>query len=585
MSLHIFFKRFFFLFAGTLFIIGCRQDPKSGLGDSTLYIQTIKDPERLNPIMYPLSYARMVNQNIFLPLADYDPFTLKYEAILIDKIPVREKYNAEGIKYDIRILKAAEWSDGKPITAEDYLFTIKLGLHPLTAAKSARSIFSSISKVDIDPNDAKHFTVYFEEDNALTLEMATNFDIMPAHLYDPSSVLAGVTLDQLKDTTWFNNAISTDSTLQIFADHANSQVYSRDVVSGAGPYELLEWKPEEVVVLRRKENYWAKDIDNVFFKQNPKTIIFKIIPDEVSAVAQLKSGLVDFIPELSAESYMALQADSVAESSYFFYENFQMRYFFLPLNNEHPVLKFKAARHALSYATNVDQYIKLFEKGMGQATVSFVNPSKEYYNDKIKPFGFDINKAKEILRSDGWKDRNGNGIVDKVIDGKLTDFKVDYYASGKLGSDIGLLLKEDAAKAGMDIDVIKQDFSITKKEHIATGDYGMMASAITQGLEMDDPYLRFHSDNATLGGANFTMYKNPRVDELCMIIKETADQKELDKAFAEIQEIIYEDQPVIFLYVPKGRFMSNKKWNLKVSSKRPGFFPNAFELAPSMATK
>lgn len=566
-------------------LISCRQDKSRTTPsqlDQTVYISTDKDPERLSPLIYPLSAARIVNQNIFMPLADFDPFTYEFVPLLIKSIPKGQPYGDTGVKYDIEFIDIATWSDGTPITADDYIFTLKLVLHPLTVAKSARSSLSSISKVEKDPSNNKKFTVYFDEDYSQSIEAAVSFELYPQHIYDPNDDITKVNLSQIRDTAWINSAVLSDSSLITFAEQINSQKYSRDIVSGAGPYELVDWIPEEAIVLKRKDNYWAKGMNKSFYKQNPATIVIKIIPDEVSAIAQLKSGLIDFVPNLSAESYSLLKADSTLSNRYKYYENSLMRYYFIALNNQHPVLQSKNARKALAHATNVKQYIDVLENGMGKQTTSFVNPSKKYYNNNIEPIEFDINKSKELLAQDGWKDRNRNGVVDKVINGQLVEFSIKYYASGKLGVDIGLLLKEDAKQAGMEIEVIKQSNNITKKENLGTGDYGMLVSALTQSLGLDDPTLRFHSDNAVLGGNNYAMYNNPRVDQLCTIIKETSDEQDLKKAFDEIQEIIYDEQPILFLYVPKSRYLSNDKWDLKVSPKRPGFFPNTFDYVPVM---
>lgn len=563
-----------------IFFIGCRSDSPSST-DSTIYIQMSKDPDRLNPVLYPISYARKINQNIFLPLAEYDPFSFEYLPILIEKIPEAIPYGDNGVQYDITFREDAQWSDGMPVTADDFLFTIKMAAHPKTAAKNYRSYFNYISRAEIDPSNNRNISLYFDKNVPQALDIATNVEILPAHVYDPNSTLKNVELANLRNMEWFDAAVEKDSSLISFSNEINSQKYSRDVVVGPGPYELVEWIPNEVVILQKVDNYWGAKYNNTFTKQGPDRIIHKIIPDETSAIAQLKSGLLDFIPTIGAENYQTLKEEENSAEKYTFQEAFILRYFFFTLNTNHPALQSTSARQALTHCTDIDEMISAFEKGFAKKTNSFVNPSKPYYNDDIKPFSFDIEKAKDLLAKDGWSDSNGNGIVDKKIDGRLTDFSLQYFASGNTGVNLGLMLKENAAKAGIDIEVLKQDYSITKAENIGTGNFGIVASALTQSIGVDDPYLRFHSDNAKLGGSNTSMYKNERVDALIDEIKN--DPSTFDKNILEIQAQIYEDQPYIFLYVPQGRFVSSKKWRGKVSIKRPGYFANAFYPASVLA--
>ena len=108
-------------------LFSCKTDRNNE--DNTIHIRLKKDPERINPLLFPNPTSREIYQYIHLPLADLDPDDLELSPILIDKIPVEMaidtgKYKG-GVYFDITILPEAKWDNGSPITAEDYLFTLK----------------------------------------------------------------------------------------------------------------------------------------------------------------------------------------------------------------------------------------------------------------------------------------------------------------------------------------------------------------------------------------------------------------------------------------------------------------------------
>ncbi len=561
-----------------LVISSCRTDRSSQIEENILYVRIQEDPGRLNPVLYPISRARVINQNIFLPLADYNPESLEYEPILIKQIPEAEDYGEAGVKYTFEFLDDAQWADGKPITGYDYLFTLKAIMHPMTASKSYRSYAQNVTKAEIDPNNNKRVTVYFEDYYFLSMELVSNMEVLPAHIYDPQKKLENVSLETIRDSEKMEEAMSKDSSLVQFANELNSQKYSRETIKGSGPYKISKWETDEVIVMEKVPNYWANGRKSPFFNQGPDKIVYKIIPDEVSALAQLKSGLVDFVDKVSIDQWTTMKSED-ADHNYDFHENNLMKYYFILMNNDHPILKDRSARKALTMCVDVQRYIELFEKGSAQQVYSFVNPAKSYYNKNIKGLPFDPMQAGKDLIEAGWSDSDKDGILDKEVNGKKMPFTIEYYASGKLGSDIGLILKEDAAKAGINIEVIKKKYSQIKKENLNTGNIGMLISVLAQSLAMDDPFLRFHSKNATLGGSNYAQYRNEKVDQLIEEIKRSRNSSGLIEKLNEIQELIYDDQPFVFLYVPKFRAISDSEWNVKTTVKRPGIFPNTWNLA------
>src|SRR5690606_21949430 len=202
------------------------------------------------------------------------------------------------------------------------------------------------------------------------------------------------------------------------------------------------------------------------------------------------------------------------------------------------------------------------------------------YERSLKPVEFDLEKAKSLLGSAGWTDTDKDGILDKVIDRKKRDLVLDIYVSGQeLGNQVALLLQQNAGKAGIKINIVEKEFKQIRAEHIKTRNYHLIPSVVSTDLNAwDELRSRYHSLSDNPGGANDGSYHNPEADLLLdRIPAESNEEKRMDM-YLQLQKIIYEDQPMIYLYVPTERIIVNKIWRAHASMKRPGYAVNTFEM-------
>ena len=199
-------------------LLSCKKDKTKD--DNTIHIRLKKDPERINPLLFPNPTSREIYQYIHLPLADFDPDDLELSPILIDKIPTEMaidtgKYKG-GVYFDISILPEAKWDNGNPITAEDYIFTIKAINVPLSNAAKYREVTQNITDIIPDPSDPKKFRVIFAKDYILALEAAVNVEIYPRYVYDSLNVMSNYNFADLVDDN--EQTFKADSALVQFAD-------------------------------------------------------------------------------------------------------------------------------------------------------------------------------------------------------------------------------------------------------------------------------------------------------------------------------------------------------------------------------
>ena len=217
---------------------------------------------------------------------------------------------------------------------------------------------------------------------------------------------------------------------------------------------------------------------------------------------------------------------------------------------------------------------------MGLRTTGHFNPKKSYYNTDIQAVDYSLDKAKELLAADAWEDSNNDGTLDKDINGSRTELELELLITGSsLSQNIALLFQESAKQAGVKVNIVNKQMSLIRKENLSNFNFDMAALAATADANPDDPYSRWHSDNAVPGKQNQIGYSNSEADALIEEIRTTRDVEKRADAYRELQEIMHEDQPCIFLYSPMQKIIISKRLDAVTSSKRPGYSANSFKLA------
>lgn len=573
-------KSSIFILISILFF-SCKGDiPKQEL-DTTLDIAIWREPQMLNPYLNPTSVAREVYQYIFLSMADFDPETYELTPILIKSIPKGEKVTegpyAGGIKYTLEFIDEAKWDNGDPITANDLLFSMKAIKHPGTNAANYRSYLDMVSNAVVDPEDNKKIDIYFKEYYILAKELIATLQVYPQYIYDPKNLLSDVSITDLSHSD-VDKLIESKPELSEFATEFNSVKFSREVIVNSGPYKLKEWVANQSIILEKKENYWAEGSNNPALQAYPETIIFHIIEDETSAVTQLKEGNIDLLRNVSSEAFFDLKKNELFNDKFQFITEELMKFYYLAVNNSKPELADPDVRRALAKLNDIPKLIDLLESGLGNQTVGIFNKKKPYYNESLKPIQLDVEGAQMIFKDEGWTDTNENGIIDKKLNGELVEMELDILITGsELSTNVALLFQENAKKAGVKINIITKKFADIKRENLAKRDYDFVPLLTAQNMVLDDPYAKWHSDNDEPTKANNVSYNSEECDRLIEKIRSEQDDELRNEYYKELQRVMYEDQPVIFLYNPTEKLVLSNKWEGKSTMKRPGYLGNTFK--------
>lgn len=569
-------KTIVFSLLSCLLLFGCKQEPETPSRDS-LNIFLPEDPVGLNPVYRSKTTAREVYQYIYVPIGDFHPETLKLYPILLKSIPSLKKDENEESYYEVELKEDATWADGQKITAEDYVFTIKAISLPLSSPTAWKSTLANIKKISIDDSNPNKIKVYTNEDYMLAKEMVSTLFLVPKHQYKNHNVLDNLSLDEIRK---IEDGKSIEGLEEFVEDFNDSKHYTTELL-GNGPYKLDNWETDQSVSISKVENYWGdKYKDNPFLQSNVSTMNFKIITDEMTLITALKDGALDIVKGLSAVNFDNLKKE-FPEASYL--NSPSPKYYFIAINNQNPILSDKETRKALAKLVDVNTMIKNIEYGYGEVLTGPIHPNKAEYNEKLSSEIYNFDEAKNLLAEAGWADTNNNKIVDKEIGGKREELELDFLITGSpLGQKVALVFQEEANKAGIKINIVAKKFKLMRDENLNTYNYDLAALLETQDVLPVDPYRRWHSDNVKERGSNQSAYKSPAADSLISLIRNEKDSENRVKLFEEFHSVIYDEQPVIFLFSPTQKIVVGPNFEGTVTAKRPGYLANTFKVKPAV---
>jgi peptide/nickel transport system substrate-binding protein len=167
-------------------------------------------------------------------------------------------------------------------------------------------------------------------------------------------------------------------------------------------------------------------------------------------------------------------------------------------------------------------------------------------------YPFDPKKAMERLAEAGWKDTDGDGILDKVIDGKRIPFRfeIKINSGNAVRKSVALVLVDELKKHGIAASVRELDWTIFLND-VKNHDFDAVVLGWSMQTTEPDAYQVWHSSQAANKGSNAISYKNPRVDQILEQYRREFDPKKRIALYKEFQEILHDEQPYTFLHVRK----------------------------------
>lgn len=580
------FKKSHFILVIAVFamvITGCNGNKG---GSNTVYkdqvvIHGLSDAKGLNPHTTSDAFGQeYIVPNIFQSLLAYDHETMNIVPVLAKERP-QITVNGDVAELTFELRPEAVWDNGSPVTVDDVVFSFKTVFCPKANTDNVKPGVDFVKDIRTYADNNRKFTVVCSKYIGMEDGVGYDVKILPEYVYDAKQTLRKYTLAELINN---NPKAVNDPAIKEFADFFNSEKANRDlsVVGGSGAYKLAAFETGQRLILEKKADWWGDKLEkeNQYFQAYPKRLVFETINDFNTALTALVDEKLDFIYVTPVKEYVELDNSKKFKENFVKSEPQMLAYQAIGINTKDKILSDAKVRQALCYLTNVDQIIEKVLYGKGTRTVGSILPmKKDAYNTDIKPYTYDVEKAKALLAEAGWADTDGDGLLDKVIDGKKTKFEISYsYNSGNpLRETVGLLIQNSYKQAGIKVEVKALDWALYLDE-LKKHNCQLFYQGWVKQPRPDDEKQIFHTSSAN-GGSNYMSFGNAQTDALIEQIRTELDETKRNELYKQWQVIEHEEVPYIFLYVQNFRNCVHKRFeNVGAGPVYPGVWFAGFKV-------
>lgn len=547
--------------------------------DNTLRIGVPVEPPSLNPVLSIAANARAARELIFQTLTSQDPQTFRQVPQLATTPDIRPEADGS-VSYSYTLDERAKWPNGLPVTAADVIFSLKLLMNPLVPAGAQRSYYTDVRTIVTSPNNERRFRVVMAKPYLLAEKSLGSLTIYPEYFYDPDKRLRNVRLADLTNTRTAERLAETNEDLKAFAEAFNQPELNNDPekLVGSGPYRLESWEAGQRLTFVKRDDYWAEGTRNEWMMAKPERIVMEIIPDPATMLTALRDEKVDLALGLGVEQFLDNKDDAFLNEHYDFTTVGGLNFFSILLNQNNPLLREVATRRALAHLVDIDAIIEqLLPDGLATRLSGPVLPAKDYYAD-LPNIDYDPDRAAALLTEAGWGDSNGDGTLDRTVDGTLQELKLDFRVfPSSTSTAIGALVKEWAAEAGVEINVIPQAPRALYEE-LNKGNFTLALQGLSMAADPDDFTQVWASTSVPPNGSNRSGFADRRADQLIRQIARSTDAGDREPLYREFQQIIYDNQPMVFLFSPATRLVVSKRFAYSPTQLSPGIFFGAMAL-------
>jgi len=472
-------------------------DVSPAYGD--LLIQgSIGDASNLIPMLATDSASHDIAGMIFNGLVKYDK-----DLKLVGDLAESWEVSQDGLTITFQLRKGIKWQDGKEFTAEDVMFGFQTITSPTTRTAYGGD-FREVARATVV--DRYTFRVIYKRPFAPGLSSWGSLVVLPKHL------LAGQDI--------------------------NATPFSRKPI-GTGPFRFKEWKTGEKIVLEANPAY---------FEGRPYLdgFVYRIIPDPATMFLELKAGGLDFAG-LTPLQYKRQTETYKMRRDFRKYRYLAFAYTYLGYNLKDEKFKDVRVRQAISHAIDKDEIIQGVLLGLGLNATGPYKPDTHWYNPNVKKYPHDVEKAKTLLAAAGWKASAKNGALQK--DGKPFEFTILTNQGNETRAKCAEIIQRRLQTVGIKAKIRTVEWSAFINDFIDKKNFEAVILGWTLGQD-PDIYDIWHSSRVGPKELNFISYKNAEVDDLLAKGRYTFDPRVRKACYDRIQEILAEEQPYTFLYVP-----------------------------------
>jgi peptide/nickel transport system substrate-binding protein len=509
--------------AGVLLAAGCRQAPDRAAGGpgatsphrgGTVVTGWTAEPGGVNSLILP---STQINNEMlfrmFLHLVEEQADFQQHPATFTPQLAKSYDWSPDHKTLTFHLRDDVVWTDGVPVTSADVRWTWQAQRNPDVAWELADSKHWIDDVEAVDPHTVRfHFSRVY----AKQLLDANEGPVFPKHAWET-----------LPFAQWRHNG-------DWFRQHL--------VVDG--PFTIASWQPQQQIILQRNDKYYEKGLPYL------DRVVMRQIRDQASGMTQLLSGELDFLPQIAPTDAPRVKASPRLELITYWFNIYVAAIW----NNEDPLFRDPEVRRALTLAIDRKTIVDTLLGSYGKVADSPILTSVWAHDPAVHPWPYDPKEAARILAAKGWKDTDGDGVLDK--DGKPFAFELLTNTGNQLRADATVMIQNQLQKVGIRATPRQVEFNTLAAVTIA-GKFQAAMMGYTIDTSLD---LRSNFASASIAeGSNYPRYRNPEVDRLVEVAAAQPDVLAERPYLNQIQEIVHREQPVTFLWESQRLTAVNKR--------------------------
>ncbi|NRA97679.1 MAG: hypothetical protein HRU14_15900, partial [Planctomycetes bacterium] len=325
---------------------------------------------------------------------------------------------------------------GRKVDARDVYFSWDLYSNQHVDCDEKRFMFEKIADCEVIDDLTVRF--FYQEQHFLTLDtIGVSLTILPSHIYDLSD----------PENPWHDPDASDLEQGRHINENRHNQLWI-----GVGPYRIVQWN-QQFVEARRFEEYF--DPDNGGYMD---IIRWRYVGVDNTAWLAVVNGELDYFERIKSADYFGAATQKPVFTDQF-YKGYKYlgTYNYTGWNSHRPYLSDKRVRQALAYAFPADEYLRTFYRDLARRGSGSAPYNSAAYDHSLKPYPFDLERARQLLEDAGYYDTDGNKIVDK--DGRDLVIEFMMPSGNDASKNLGLVMQENFALIGIKLEFAAMEWA------------------------------------------------------------------------------------------------------------------------------
>jgi peptide/nickel transport system substrate-binding protein len=485
----------------TLAAIGCRGDAQPGergapegepaYGDMAVVGINVDLDTMFPPMSNSIASGDVINQVFWYLMRSKADF-INVEPGLADSF----RFTSDSLSIDYFINPGARWHDGQPLTAADVVFAHQVCRAPEVNFPSVSWLDHIVDVRALDPHTVR-FT--FDEPYMYMIQDSNVCNPLPRH------ILGNVPMADIP-----------------------THPFTRAPV-GSGPFRFVSWTPGQEVVIEAVPD---------FFRGRPylNRVAYRIIPEPTTMATQVQNATIDVWPRFVATFYPQLEQDpDLVIHSYP-----GRSYTYVAYNTKDPLFEDKRVRQALTLAIDREQIVEALLHGQGAVGTQPLISTIWAHDETIRPYPYDVERARRLLEEAGWVDTDGDGIRER--NGRRLSFDINTNNENTMRVDILTILQSQLRQVGAEARPAPIEFN-TLIERLMGHNFQATVMGWSVGIKAELTPT-FGADQPF----NFPQVENARLDSLIRTAELERDRAKAKQIWSEAQRTIVDEAYYSFLF-------------------------------------